>query len=212
MSDSSLQQFNSPGISRISSFEDEITADVETIISGTLSLYATDMFKQHGHGIDIYYPRIDYPLGRQLLHNSDSVRFQLSLYPDFSDLALVDKIVLKPRHIESGGVELMALYICSQKTLIHYLYTPHSFPFEGSISSAYNEFTPYEKSRLINRSFNRAESGSDAEVSPLLYILSLLPSGSKDDIDKFFVRHDYADPALLNRLDDISHFYSRYGY
>ena len=155
MQDSKPHEITRPGIRHFSSFEDEIASDIESIVKGSLSLYDVDRFRQRKISIDVYFPRIDYPLGKQLLHNPDSVRFQLSLCPDDADLSLIHSIVLKPRHIESGGVELMALYMRETKTLVLYLHLPHNFSAEESISSAYNEFVPYEKSRLINRSFLR---------------------------------------------------------
>lgn len=202
-----------PRASRFSSIDEEISADVETIRQGKLSaLYDNDRFKQRRHAIDIYYPRIEYPLGRSVMKDPDWVRFQLSLYPVHSDLKLVDSIILRPRHIESDNVELMALYLRATKTLVHYLYLPHDCEIEGSVSAAYNEFIPYEKNRTINRSFHRADSGSDTAVSPLLYIISLLPGTGGNDIDKFFLRHDSSDGVLLTKLDEISTFYLRQGY
>lgn len=203
----------SPRSNRFTSIDEEIAADIETLRNGKLSaLYSTDRFKQHRHAVDIYYPCIEYPLGHSILKNPDWIRFQLSLYPAYADLKLVDSIILRPRHIESGNVELMALYLRTSRTLVHYLYLPHDCVIEGSVSAAYNEFIPYEKNRTINRSFHRAESTNDTTVSPLLYIISLLPGTGGNDIDKFFLRHDSSDSDLLKKLDEISNFYQRQGY
>ena len=207
------QDPSTPRLGRFASLDEEIASDVETIRSGIKSvLYETDRFKQQRHGIEIIYPRIEYPFGRAVVRGPDWVRFQLSLYPVHSDLKLINTIILRPRHIESGNVELMALYIRSSKTLVHYLYLPHDCEMEGSISAAYNEFVPYDRNRTINRSFHRTGSGHDTTISPLLYIISMIPQKGGNEIDKFFLRHDASDGALLTKLDDVSHFYARHGY
>jgi hypothetical protein len=212
--DSNNQQDpGTPRLGRFASLDEEIASDVEMIRRGIKSyLYETDRFKQQRHGIEIIHPRIEYPLGRSVVRGPDWVRFQLSLYPVHSDLKLIDTIILRPRHIESGNVELMALYIRSSKTLVHYLYLPHDCEMEGSISAAYNEFVPYDRNRTINRSFHRTGSGHDTAISPLLYIISMIPPKGGNEIDKFFLRHDDSNAALLMTLDDVSHFYARHGY
>ena len=209
----SLPGADAPKLNRFVSLDEEIASDVEMIRSGRKSfLYESDRFKQKKHGIEIIHPRIEYPLGKTMFRGPDWVRFQLSLYPVHADLKLIDTIILRPRHIESDNVELMAIYIRSSKTLVHYLYLPHDCEMEGSISASYNENVPYDRNRTINRSFHRTGSAHDTAISPLLYIISMIPSKGGNEIDKFFLRHDASDSALLTKLDDISHFYARQGY
>ena len=202
-----------PRLNRFVSLDEEIAADIDMIRSGVKPfLYETDRFKQKKHGIDIIHPRIEYPLGQSVVKNADWIRFQLSLYPVLADLKRIDAIILRPRHIESGNVELMAIYIRSSKTLVHYLYIPHDCEIEGSISAAYNEYIPYDRNRTINRSFHRTGSAHDTAISPLLYIISMIPPEGGNEIDKFFLRHDASESGMLAKLDDISQFYARHGY
>ena len=209
----SMPMMESPRMNRFVSLDEEIAADIEMIRCGMKSfLYETDRFKQKKHGIDIIHPRIEYPLGQSVVKNADWIRFQLSLYPVHADLLRIETIILRPRHIESDNVELMAIYLRSKKTLVHYLYLPHNCELEGSISAAYNEYVPYDRNRTINRSFHRTGSAHDTAISPLLYIISMIPPKGGNEIDKFFLRHDASEGAMLSKLDDISQFYARHGY
>ena len=62
------------------------------------------------------------------MKNADQIRFLLSLYPEKRDLTAIDRIILRPRHIEAGRVELMALFLRKKKTLVHYRRGPHYYP------------------------------------------------------------------------------------
>ncbi|MGL4369190.1 MAG: hypothetical protein ACRCUT_05895 [Spirochaetota bacterium] len=206
--------FRPPGIRSFASLDEEIAADVESIRTGmSPALYGCDRFKQEKHGIDIFYPYIEYPAARPYIKGPDHIRYLLSIYPDPADLRLIDTIILRPRHIESAGVELMALYIRRTKTLVQYLYSPHSCDISASISAQYNEFHPFDMTRMINRAFHGADRDNDTQVAPLLYLISLLPDAGGNDIDKFLLRHDSAENGSVRAdLDGVSSFYSRYGY
>jgi len=204
----------SPGMRRYQSLEDEIAADIETILSGPKNtLYETDTYRQDKHGIAILYPRVEYPLGKNPVKGPDHIRYLLSIYPDAEDLQLIDQIILRPRRIAANGTELMALYIRRTKTLVHYLYGPHAYNISSTLSGSEKDQHRFDITRMINRQFHGADRQSDMTLPPLLYIISMLPHEGGNDIDKFFIRHDAADDGGADAgLDAVSHYYSRYGY
>ena len=203
-----------PGIRRYLSLEEEIAADIETILNGPKNtLYDTDMYRQEKHGIAILYPRVEYPVGKNPVKGPDHIRYLLSIYPEPKDLLLLDKIILRPRHIASGGTELMALYIRRTKTLVHYLYPPHSYNISAEISDDENVQHTYDVTRMINRQFHGADRQNDMTLPPLMYIISTLSHHDGDDIDKFFIKRDTEEDSSADaELDAVSHYYSQYGY
>jgi hypothetical protein len=205
--------FKKPIERQFESIDDEISADIEFILQNPAQpLYRSEHYGIKNHSIKILVPKIEYPGPSKLIKGTDHIRFLLSLYPDKHDLRSIDKLILRPRHIEAGGIELMALYIRSKKTLIHYLYSPHSYDFTDSPAAAYNEFLSFEVTRMINRNVHRMERESDMQIPSLLYVLSMLhPSGN--EIDKFFFRSDLSGhDAVLSELDEISDFFAKNGY
>jgi hypothetical protein len=207
------KQFRIPGpAQRYDSIDDEILTDIEFVNKRRFaSLYHCERYKHKRHTIEILLPKLEYETKTPFLKSADHMRFLLSLYPEKHDLSALNRIIIKPRHIEASRIELMALYIRKKKTLVHYLYVPHSYDITASTSAAYNEFMPYDSERMINR-FDKPSGISDMMVPPLLYIISMLCS-SGNEIDKFFLRcHDFEYNMVLTELDEISDFYRRNGY
>jgi hypothetical protein len=209
----SKKQFRIPGpAQRYDSIDDEILTDIEFVNKRRFaSLYRCERYKHKRHTIEILIPKLEYETKTPFIKTADHMRFLLSLYPEKRDLTSLNRIIIKPRHIEASRIELMALYLRKKKTLVHYLYVPHSYDITASVSAAYNEFIPYDSERMINR-FDKPSGISDMMVPPLLYIISMLGS-SGNEIDKFFLRcHDFEYNMVLTELDEISDFYRRNGY
>jgi hypothetical protein len=202
-----------PGLRRYDSVDDEISADIDLVLLNRFApLYRTERYKNRKHVIEILSPKIEYYETKQLIKNADQIRFLLSLYPEKRDLAAIDRIILRPRHIETGKVELMALFLRKKKTLVHYLYVPHTYDIMKSRAAVYNEYLQFDVPRMINRQYNGADHESDMMIPPLLYIISMLGS-SGNEVDKFFLRHQGSDSdIILAQLDQISDFYSQQGY
>jgi hypothetical protein len=210
---STPSEFRIPGPSqRFDSIDDEIFADIELVGKRRFSaLYSTERYKYKKHSIEILVPKLDYTQKTVLLKDADHVRFLLSLYPDKRDLDCVEKIILRPRHIENNRIELMALFLRAKKTLVLYLFAPHAYDITASRAAEYNEFIPFDSARMINRA-NGSGRDSDMMVPPLLYIISML-GHSGNEIDKFFVRaQDQGGDRVLVELDEISEFYRKNGY
>ncbi|HEY1405230.1 MAG TPA: hypothetical protein VF857_01350, partial [Spirochaetota bacterium] len=195
------------------SIDDEIINDIDLISRNHLnSLYDIERYKYRKHSIALHFPKIEHPAASHIIKSRDNLRFILSLYPTKDDLRAVDRIIMRPRHIESGGIELMALYIRSSKTLVHYLYVPHSYDINHTDISLYNEDTVFEVSQMVNRNVHHLPRDDENQIHPLLYILSMLYS-SGNAVDKFFVRIDALDNAgILSQLDEVSDHYTRHGY
>jgi hypothetical protein len=202
-----------PGLRQYDSVDDEIAADIDLILLNRFApLYRKERYKSRKHVIEIFSPKVDYIGSKFLMKNADQIRFLLSLYPEKRDLAGIDKIILRPRHIEAGRVELMALFLRKTKTLVHYLYVPHTYDIMRSKASIYNEYLQYDIPRMINRQYNGADHESDMMIPSLLYIISMIGS-SGNEVDKFFLRHQTSDSdVILAQLDEISDLYSYQGY
>jgi len=202
-----------PGLRRYDSVDDEIAADIDLVLLNRFApLYRAERYKNRKHVIEILSPKIEYFESRRLMKNADQIRFLLSLYPEKRDLTAIDRIILRPRHIEAGRVELMALFLRKKKTLVHYLYVPHTYDIMKSQSAIYNEYLQFDVPRMINRQYHNADHDSDMMIPPLLYIISMLGS-SGNEVDKFFLRHKGSDSDdILSRLDEVSDFYAHQGY
>lgn len=203
------------------SVEDDISIDIDNLLRDRFdSLYFKDKFKFKSSGIEIIYPRIVYPGRRAIIKSSDYVRFLLSQYPLKSDFDNIDKIVLRPRHIEIGDIELMALYLRKKKILVMYLYTQHFYKMEGSKFKDYSELSSCQLSDLVQTSIKKDTDNPDAKskctalkVPPLWYILSMVSSSDDNNIDKFFIKRNKEYSKETARiLEEISFYYSRYGY
>jgi len=196
--------------------EDDLSIDIDNLLLSRFdSLYLRDRFRHNTAAVEIIYPRRGYHGNRAILKGPDYMRYLLSLYPRKSDLENVEKIVLRPRHIEAGETELMALYMRQRAILVFYLHHPCLFAIDNSRSGEYAEFLPFE----IAESF--AAGGVPAEwstregilIPPLWYVLSIVSRSNDARIDKFFIRRDRSEaPAISSQIDEISFFYSRNGY
>ena len=198
--------------------EDEISQDIDNLLKNRFdSLYIRDRFKQGDRGIDVIYPRLPYNGKRSLFRGSDHLRFLLSLYPMKSDFDNIDKIVLRPRYIEAGDIELMALYFRRAKILVLYLYTPHFYHAEDSKFISYSEFSSFNLPRILEQERERTGvvglGSSSFKVPSLWYILSVISHSRDNLIDKFFIKKDPASTGKISSLlNEISFYYSRHGY
>ncbi len=196
--------------------EEDISLDIDNLLRSRFdSLYVRDRFRHNSAAVEIIYPRRTHHGNRAILKGPDYMRYLLSLYPRKSDLENIEKIVLRPRHIEAGETELMALYLRQRAILVFYLHHPCLFAIDNSRFSEYAEFLSFE----IAESF--AAGGVPAEwstrdgilIPPLWYVLSIVTRSNDARIDKFFIRRDRSEaPAISSQIDEISFFYSRNGY
>lgn len=197
--------------------EQDISTDIDKILKSRFdSLYIRDKFKHHSMGIEILYPRVAYPGNKSLLKGPDQMRNLLSLYPHKSDYENIDKIVLRPLHVEVGDIELMALYLRKKRILVLYLHHPHVYALNKSTFSEYSEF-------IFHDIIETAPSGGtdclrktkklDVFIPPLWYIISMISASNDNKIDKFFIRKLLNENGEISRhLDEISFFYTRHGY
>ncbi len=196
--------------------DDDLTHDINNLISSRFDgLYLRDRYKHASGVIEILHPGLQYPGSNPLLMGPDRVRSLLSFYPYKSDLAHVDKIVIRPRYIEIGNIELVSLYLRRKKVLVLYLFHPHFYKMRYA---RVRESDPSESDLerimgggLIDESVHRSDN-SDVFVHPLWYFLSVMGAGNDDMIDKFFVKKDVHSGKIYEILCDISSYYSRHGY
>lgn len=216
--DYTKHQYSSGIYMETENIDEDISSDIDNLLKNRFSsLYLRDKFKYVSSGIEIIYPQISYQGRKAYIKNPDYVRFLLSLYPMKSDYENIDKIVLRPRHVEVGGIELMAIYIRSKRILINYLHTPHYYLLNNSKFSEYSEFLSCQMPELTNNMLIKKnpdnKKGSILRVPPLWYVLSIVSCSNDDKIDKFFIKKNnkYSD-ASSSILDEISFYYSRHGY
>jgi hypothetical protein len=196
--------------------DDDITHDINNLISSRFDgLYLRERYK-HGAGvIEILHPGLQYPGSNPLLMNPDRVRSLLSFYPCKSDLTNIDKIVMRPRYIEIGNIELASLYLRRKKILVLYLFHPHFYkmrhatPCEGEEAGA--DLGRIMAGGLMGESVHRSDN-TDVCVHPLWYFLSVVSASNDDMIDKFFVKKEALSGKIYQVLCDISFYYSRHGY
>lgn len=193
-----------------------LTEDIDHLLNSRFGrLYLSDKYRYLNNNISIIYPSLAYPGSQSLLLSPDKIRYLLSFYPDKSDLLKIDKIVLRPRFIEVGDVELVSLYLRRKKILVMYLIHPHLYTIRSGRFSRNAEFITIDIDSIASNKITgkkvRKDDDSDLYVHPLWYILSVAPYGDEDRIDKFFIKRTMS-PASRGVLDDISFFYSRHGY
>jgi hypothetical protein len=202
----------------VGDIDEDISCDIDSLLKNRFSsLYLRDRFKKNKNTIELIYPRISYTHHRALLKSADHIRFLLSLYPYKSDLENIEKIVLKPRHVVLGSVELMSLYIRKKKIIVLYLHQPHMYRLHDSTMREYAEFMPMNiqsllKDGQITNTVN-TQKKDELKIPPLWYIMSLIQSSNDDRIDKFFIKRDGKFSSRVSAtLDEISFFYARHGY
>jgi hypothetical protein len=198
--------------------DDDVVYDIENLLKNRFSrMYNRDRFKKGSSGIELIYPGIIYPGAKSLMINPDYVRFLLSLYPYKSDFENIDKIVIKPRHIEIGDTELVSLYLRKSRILVIYLYHPHFYSMTNSKVSEYAEFMPVNLMEFAVGKINNAKfvktANQDIKIPPLWYLLSVITCSNDNLIDKFLLKmSDRSDRKIQRSLDEISFYYSQHGY
>lgn len=197
----------------VGDIDEDLSADIDNLLLNRFSrLYRTDRFRRGAYSVDIVHPVLTYPGARTLVKGPNHLRFLLSLYPYAADLENVDKIVIRPRHVELSDVEIMALYLRRRKILVLYLHHPFFYDIEGSKFRDYSEFKPLNLSQLSNTQLIVKPVEGEAphhKVPPLWYVLSIISHEEDDRVDKFLLkRAETPDP----RIAEISFFYSRHGY
>ncbi len=198
----------------------DIVSEIDDIlINSSENLYLTDRYKTGGHPVDIIYPAAGYPGPQTFVPSPDRIRFFLSFYPYKEDFQKIDRIVLRPRYIEAGNIELAALYLKKHRALVLYLTHPSSYGISGERGEA-NRFISISIENLmdnkiiedtINKSNKAAEKG-ETRIPSLWDIISLVDPYSEGVMDKFFIKSPEPDSKIFKALSDISHFYSSRGY
>ncbi|MDY6932597.1 MAG: hypothetical protein SVZ03_00065 [Spirochaetota bacterium] len=202
----------------IDDIESYINNDIDNLLKNRFDkLYLRDKFKYNKSGIDIIYPRISYNANRSLVKGADHIRFLLSLYPRKGDLDNIEKIVLRPRHVEVENIELMSLYIRRRRILVIYLHHPHLYSLKNSKFGEYSEFLPLHLPGLFDKElFENSATfirGADIKISSLWYIISIISYSPDNKIDKFLIRNNNKNDRVISKaLDEISFYYSRHGY
>ncbi len=219
-------EFNQENIgSDINSIDLDITADLDSLLKSRFdNLYKRDKYKTDVNSVDIIYPKLTYPGNRTYILNSDKIRFFLSFYPGKNDINLLEKIVLRPRYIEVGNVELASLYIPEKKILVLYLTQPYFFTISDLRDDLKERFMNMDMGKIFNfkQIIVNDNEGDQKKIRifPLWYILSVISnnhSGKKipsqeENIEKFFLKKTSLDRSTYQLLNDISFYYSRHGY
>jgi hypothetical protein len=193
-----------------------LSEDIDLLLNSRFGkIYQTDKYRYLDKNISIIYPSLAYPGNQSLILSPDKIRYLLSFYPDKKDLLKIDKIVLRPRFIEVGDVELVSLYLRQKKILVMYLIHPHLYTIKSGRFSRNSEFITIDIDSIASNKITgkkiRKDDDSDLYVHPLWYILSLAPYGNENMIDKFFIKRTMSH-ASRDVLNDISFFYTRHGY
>jgi hypothetical protein len=209
----------------INSIDLDITSDLDTLLKSRFdNLYKRDKYKTDSNSVDIIYPKLTYPGNRSHILNPDKIRFLLSFYPVKKDLKLVEKIVLRPRYIEVGSIELSTLYLPEKKILVLYLTQPYHYTISDLSENMKDTFMAINIEKLFNFKQIITTSGEgekkEIRIFPLWYVLSMIsshyksndPSSQGEKIEKFFLKKTTPDNSVFHLLNDISFYYSRHGY
>lgn len=213
-----LTQKSSSELELTTTIDDEIVYEIEKIINTkNLNLYVTDHYKYDKHHcIEILTPSREYSPGQKFLKTPDYIRFLLSMYPNKKQLANIDRIILRPKYINNDKTELVALFIHEIKTLVQYISYPHDYMLESETFEKYSKFVPYNLTRMINNNFlglGKAIDEEQVKIPPLLYVISKIIYKPGSEIDKFFLRLNIdKNYDTVRLLEEISSFYSQYGY
>ena len=99
----------------------ELASDIRSLLAGTGgSLYLCDRYRSFRVSVEIMYPSATHPAFYSCMLSPERIRFLLSLYPRRIDLQRLNRIVIRPRYIEAGEIELAALYMKINRTLVLY--------------------------------------------------------------------------------------------
>ncbi len=197
--------------------DEDIAHDISTLLAGRFdSLYKRDRYKYNDSVIEIIYPGLQFPGNNNFILNPDRIRYLLSFYPNKSDFRNIDKIVMRPRFIEVGNIELVSLYLRRKKILVLYLFHPHFYLMkyprqDGLDRDAGLNLEDIMKDRLTDDTVLKDDS-DEVYVHPLWYLLSIVNPGNDDRIDKFFIKKADLNDRIYGIMNDISFYYSRHGY
>ncbi len=188
----------------------DIASDIGDLFSSRFdSLYRSDRYKHGDAVIEILHPGLQFPGNNSLIMNPDRVRHLLSFYPEKEDLRKIEKIVIRPRYVEIGNIELVSLYLRRKKILVLYLFHPHFYRMRYTAATVRDE--SHLRDRLTDDAIRETD---DAYVyaHPLWYLISIVGGGDDERIDKFFIKKDSLNDRMYEVLNDISFYYSRHGY
>ncbi|MDR3238456.1 MAG: hypothetical protein LBT84_08125 [Spirochaetia bacterium] len=200
---------NLPGIAETDEIEEDITHDIERLLKNRFQkLYAEDRYKYATKSVDIIYPVLAYPGGKRLL-TPDKVRFNLSVYPDKNALRHIDRVVIRPRYIEINGVELAALYLRENRSLVLYMTHPYTYQKNSVRVGQKEEFISVELPNLTGAQ----QKNEKIDVHPIWHYISVIALQRRfSGMEKFFVKRNPINDADYQTLIDMSYFYSRHGY
>ncbi len=221
--------FNSSETGDISKIDEDLSSDLDNLFKNRFdNLYTRDRYKNNVFKVDIIYPKINYPGSRSLLITTDKVRFLLSFYPERGDLKNIEKIVIRPRYIEIGNIELSSIYMKQRKILVLYLTHPFHYNLKNSRLKSLSVFTSFDLEKMMN--FRSAGTPSERNeintmrIHPLWYYIAAISQNNNDEkslsslktgnkaIDKFFIKRTKPEKNSYALLNDISFYYSRHGY
>ena len=201
----------------IVNIDDDIAYDINALLSARFdSLYLRDRYKHNDSVIEIIYPSLQFPGNNNFILGPDRIRYLLSFYPNKSDFHHVEKIVLRPRFIEVGNIELVSLYLRRKRILVLYLFHPHFYRMkyprqDGTDPAAESSMEAVLNARLTDDTILKDET-EEVQVHPLWYLLSIVGQGDDDRIDKFFIKKDALNDRIYEIMNDVSFYYSRHGY
>ncbi len=197
----------------------------EILLSHEGTLYSMDVYNIKKHPIIIFYPSLGYggAGAGKLLLSPDRLKFLLSIYPDKRDLHKINRIVIRPRYVETGNVELHSLYHGKTKTLVVYLSHPlpgNGLSFEENLEfiESFEDYgggshrTPRNlmKDKIILDSMGNVVK---KRGEPLLWsVLSTVDPGGSGEMEKFLLKRYDFNREVQNLLYDISYYYGSHGY
>ena len=134
---------------RIENIDEDLSRDIDSILNSRFDrLYIKDRFKHESGSIEIIHPHLGYPGSPPILYGPDKVRNLLSFYPRAGDFSKIDKIVIRPKLIEVGEVEMVGLYLRKKKILVMYLFSPHFYMIDASRTDGFYGFKSMELDRI----------------------------------------------------------------
>ncbi len=217
-----------------------IVEEVEEILHSKVgSLYLSDVYNIKKHRISIVYPSLVLggTSGGKLLLSPDRLKFLLSIYPEKQALKKISRIIIRPRYVEVGNIELHSLYHRKKKTLVLYLSSPSGsdFPFGEEVESGENrdfseanfhgangvkDISVGDSRGVVPRDFMKDKMIWDSlgnvvksHGKPMLWsVISALEPRGEGEMEKFLVRHHGGDGKVHGMLGHISQYYGSHGY
>ena len=192
----------------------ELASDIRNLLAGAgSSLYMCDRYKNAGATVEILYPAAAHPALYSYMLSPERIRFLLSLYPRRIDLQRINRIVIRPRYIEAGEIELAALYMKINRTLVLYL-TSTGFgsgladPDSDFVSASLEKIT---LSKIVTDSIEGGVPGN-VKVPSLWNIISVVDPDGESEMEKFFIRRPDAESRVISLLCEISGHFTGLGY